>query len=76
MSTPVTKPDVYDATKARQDFPTPWLLWGDCVDLCRRFGFSEWTFRISIAPYIDKRTLPCAHTRYSRESIFQQLNLS
>lgn len=55
---------------ARRDYPKPWILRGECVDLCEKFGYSEYEWR-RIAPRIrtHAKINVTDWTRYDRDAL-------
>jgi hypothetical protein len=62
----------YTADDARKDFATRWLLYGDCIELVKKFGFTKWSFHQQLdLKKIEKKELAHTWTRYSREDIIK-----
>ncbi len=58
----------YNAEQARRDYPKPWIHRGEAVDLCIRFGFSEYEWRRK-EPRIPRHPDTEGWTRYDRDAL-------
>lgn len=58
----------YNAELAKQEYPKPWIYRHDAVELCRKFGVSEFKWR-EMSSSIPKHPTIKGWALYSRDAL-------